>query len=238
MDLITMLYSDRPIDEVRELGGPHYNYIEYGNRVIITSRNWSFAHWAIKHLEKLAIKLDEGNAVHKISKAKLKPYSIASGGHLFITHEKGHDYYIFDLSRTKSVVAVNWTTNVSGEVEDRQIHIAAIVLVGEGNILRNARRWLRYRLKTGSNNFDMDDIKTIKERSHGLNFNILFVTTKGHVLDLGGSKMVTHHSKPNHPLQIALNGWNQTIVASGCKLGVVRSVTEVMFNETHLLGDG
>lgn len=237
MTTVRVLYSNHAVGVLQQIGGNEYIYTQYGNRVMITSRFWNTDHWANKHLEKLAIKLDEGMAVHKINKAKLKPYSIAVGGHLFIAHKKGHDYYVFNLNNNRSPVSVNWTTDVSGVVEDRQIQIATFVLVGEGNILRNVRRWLRYRLKTGSNNLDMEDIKTIKERSHDLNFNILLITTKGYVLDLGSSKMITHHSKPNHLLQVAMNGWAQVIIASGCKLGVVRSVAEVMLNETHLLGN-
>jgi len=109
-----ILYSDRPIEEVKEIGGHRYKYIEYGQRVIILSWLYSDVPQATAHLEKLADRLGEGMGVHTYWDSELVPYGTSRHGQFFIAHKKGHDHYIFELSNETRPFSIDWNTDESG----------------------------------------------------------------------------------------------------------------------------
>lgn len=237
MSVIALLYSDRSIDEVREIGGPRYNYVEYGHRTLITSNWFYIVDSAEKHLEQLAEKLGEGMAVHRVHKEKLRPYGINRHGQFFIAHKKGHDHYIFELSTETRAFSIDWSTDESGVNLYKLLYISKLVLVGEGNALRKVRRWVKHQLTKGQSTFSIKDLAVIRERASYHQLDVLLVTDRGFVMNLKNNHLSSNSGYLNSKEQIAIQGWTQLIVNSGCKSAANRNPVEAMLNQVSMLSN-
>lgn len=235
--MMALLYSDRELEEVREIGGPRYDYVSVGHRTLITS-NWFYdVDSSTTHLEQLTHLLGEGMAVQVVNKANLKPYGISRHGQFFIAHKKGHDHYVFELSNENHPFTIDWHTDESGMILFKQLYVNKLVLVGEGNALRKVRRWVKRQLTDGRKSFKKADLAIIKARAQAYGFDVVLVTDNGFIMDLQSNKLVASASIPNSKEQIAVQGWTQTIIRSGCKVVPNRDPSEVMLNQALMLSN-
>lgn len=235
MKQVAILYSDKDIEEVRKIGGDRYNYFFQAGRVIISSNWYGTKNGQIDHLTPLAKTLEEGMGVHIVNVPDINPVVVTQGGALHVTHKKGHDYYVFNLKTTLAHFGISWRTNTTGEYVGKQLEVDKFVLVGEGNALRDVRRWISYQLKLGRTWFGIDDLEEIIRRSKRYDFKALAVLKNGAVMDLVKHTFI-YTGKRNSDLHCILEGWTDVPVSGGCKGHIPRNPVETMLNEAHEKG--
>lgn len=213
-----------------------YSYTpDHLGRTLIRCSHAIFKSDELKGLERAAVVLNEGYGVQVFLEKELQPYGLTRTGKLWVQHKKGHDHYTFDFSNylwcASNCISVEWLPSNRDVTTQRKLFIAKIILVGEGNAVRNARRWIHHQLINGKTVFDLDDMDTIARRIAQYKTSALFVVNNGYVIDVATATVIDRYSKPPALVETTLLERTYFTAASACAIGDYISPMEKAFNQ-------
>ncbi|ARV77036.1 hypothetical protein PHABIO_405 [Pseudomonas phage Phabio] len=187
----------------------------------------------ITALEKASEILDEGYAVQNTPIRDIPPYGVAVGGFLWIAHRKGHDHFIFDLE--DKGVTLNWADASKFLVTPQSLNVRKFVLVGEGNALRNTRRWIKRQLTDGHKEFQLRKLEEVRKRANKYQFSLLVVVDNGIVIDLSKTipEIIDRRNAPPSVLVQLLHEYTVVGVQGTCTSVKTPTPLVSVLNQVH-----
>lgn len=205
---LAYLYTDTNEVIVRELLGKRaydFTFIKTETDRLVVLCDATSEH-RIQWLEKLAEDLGEGMAVNQDRFDEPRLVSLTSTGQLHVAHHKNHDSHVFHLTDDAFYLSMGRGHEIT--------RINKIVMVGEGNGLRNVRRLVKRYISDKTKDFTRTELAEIQKRIR-YNVEVLFVLENGFVLSLRNMEVLQRCGPAASELEVKYYGFKQQLVASG-----------------------
>lgn len=186
--------------------------------------------------------LAENHPVEELQIPEHQRFGINNGRKLWFSHELGHDYYVFDLTKEKHTLVWGQSAIQLSEGRKPLIYtrvsdttLSQIVLVGEGNALRKARRYLAYAFKQGQREFTTGNLDQL-QKYISYKCDCLIVFESGAVLSIRDGKLVENYSLPiNYRIDLVMNWSRYNLTNEVCALSNQRQWIGAL-NQVAILG--
>lgn len=237
MKPIYYLPTGKSIDECKLAFGEQAKWFRFFEdelgRVYIVCVWYEMKSNQITALETASEILDEGYAVQNTPIRDIPSYGVAAGGFLWIAHRKGHDHFIFDLE--DKGVTLNWEDASKFTPVPQNLNVRKFVLVGEGNALRNTRRWIKRQLTDGHKKFQLRELEEVRKRANKYQFSLLIVVDDGIVIDLSKPipEIVDHRKTPPSVLVQLLHEYTVVGVRGPCTSVKIPTPLVNVLNQVH-----
>lgn len=138
-------------------------------------------------LETLKRSIQEDNPVIQVTVEDYKYYGVTQDGELWLANFKGHDQHHI---RLKDYHKITFQNLFGSTFTTQKVGVSDVYLVGEGNALRNVRRWIQFLMTNPKNVFTTADLEEMCKRSNCGQVKILIRFDSGHIFNVNEMRLL------------------------------------------------